>query len=123
MYKRLLKVELADTPSQHQRGLMHRHRLGENDGMLFKFHFPQNLRFWGLNTYIPLAIAFVSPEGRIEKISYISPYSTRVVTSDIDCNMAIEANYDFFTRNKVEVGQKVEICKEKDDTYVRFIEN
>ena len=76
----------------------------------------------GINTYIPLAVAFVSPEGEVVKISYISPYYAKVVTSDRNCDMAIEANYDFFTRNKVEIGQKVEICTGEDDIYVKFIE-
>lgn len=99
---------------------MFRQRLGTNDGMLFKFHYPQNLRFWGLNTFIPLAIAFVSPENKIEKIKYISPMSTRMVTSDIDCNMAIEANYDFFTRNKISEGDSIELVEDHDGVYVKF---
>ena len=68
MIKHYLNVEMADSPSKHARGLMFRKKLDEDDGMLFKFKSPQNLKFWGLNTYIPLAIAFVSPEKEIVKI-------------------------------------------------------
>ena len=80
MFKRDLKVEIADTPSKHQQGLMFREKLGEDDGMLFKFKYPQNLKFWGVNTYVPLSIAFVSKDNIIEKIEYISPGDESVVS-------------------------------------------
>lgn len=120
MVKHYLKVEIAETPFQHQRGLMFRKKLGEDDGMLFKFKRPHSLRFWGLNTFIPLAIAFISPEKEIIKISYISPLSTKCISSDIDCNMAIEANYDFFNKNKINIGSKVEVINEDYTTLIRF---
>ncbi len=122
MIKHYLNVDIADTPSQHARGLMFRKKLGEDDGMLFKFRSPQNLKFWGVNTYIPLAIAFVSPEKEIVKISYISPFSDKCVDSDIDCNMAIEANYDFFKKNNINIGSKIEVINEDYSTLVKFLD-
>lgn len=121
MIKHYLKVEIADTPSQHAKGLMFRNKLGEDEGMLFKFKRPQNLKFWGVNTYIPLAIAFVSTDNVIEKISYISPCDSIAVSSDIDCEMAIEANYDFFSKNNVRVGDKIKVIYEDFNTLVKFI--
>ena len=122
MFKRDLKVEVADTPSKQQQGLMFREKLGEDDGMLFKFKSPQNLKFWGLNTYLPLAIAFISPEKEIVKISYISPCSTNCVDSKVDCNMAIEANYDFFKKNNINIGSKIEVINEDYSTLVKFLD-
>ena len=115
--KRELKVEIADSPSAHQRGLMFRKSLDVNDGMLFKFSYPQNLRFWGLNTYIPLDIAFVSPDNIISEIKSISPLSSKIITSDHECNIAIEANYNYFLNNKINIGDKIEI---KDNNCVVF---
>ena len=120
MYKRDLKVEVSDTPSQQQQGLMFREKLGEDDGMLFKFKNPQDLKFWGINTYIPLSIAFVSKDNIIEKIDYISPGDPSVVNSVCDCDKAIEANYDFFKKNKIWVGDKISIVKNEDDTFIKF---
>ena len=120
MFKHYLKVEIADTSSQHQKGLMFRNKLGEDNGMLFKFKYPQKLKFWGLNTYIPLSIAFISKDNIIEKISYISPYSTKIVYSDIDCNSAIEANYNFFQRNKIGIGTKISVIEEDNQTFIKF---
>ena len=121
MIKHYLNVDIAETPYQHQQGLMFRKKLGEDDGMLFKFKRPQNSKFWGLNTYIPLAIAFISPEKEIVKISYISPHDSRSVSSDIDCDRAIEANYDFFTKNRVDVGDEIEVVNDNFKTFVKFI--
>ena len=122
MIKHYLKVDIADTPFQQQRGLMYRKKLEEDEGMLFKFKNSQNLKFWGLNTYIPLAIAFVSPEKEIVKISYISPCSTDCVSSDIDCDIAIEANYDFFKKNKINVGNKIKVINEDYSTLIKFMD-
>jgi uncharacterized membrane protein (UPF0127 family) len=123
MIKRHLKVEIAETPERLRTGLMFRRSLPENDGMLFRFRHPQNLKFWGLNTYIPLSIAFVSPDHKIQKITYISPMSTVAVDSSVDCNMAIEANWDFFTKNGVTEGHRVKFVDGEDGaTYVAFEE-
>jgi len=122
MIKHYLNVEIADTPYKHQHGLMFRNKLGEDDGMLFKFKNPQNLKFWGLNTYLPLAIAFVSPEKEITKISYISPCSDKCVDSEIDCDTAIEANYDFFKKNNINIGSKIEVIHDDMNTLVKFLE-
>ena len=122
MIKHYLNVDIADTPSQHQKGLMFRQKLGEDEGMLFKFRTSQNLRFWGVNTYLPLAVAFVSPEKEIVKISYISPCSDKCVDSETDCNMAVEANYDFFKKNNINIGSKIEVVNDDCSTLVKFLD-
>jgi uncharacterized protein len=121
MVKHYLNVEIADTPYKHAQGLMFRRKLREDDGMLFKFKNPQNLKFWGVNTYIPLSIAFISADNTIEKISYISPNDSSIVESKVDCNRAIEANYDFFTKNKIKEGDKIEIVTDRTKTFIKFI--
>jgi uncharacterized protein len=122
MIKHYLNVDIAETPYQLSQGLMYRKKLEADDGMLFKFKSPQNLKFWGLNTYIPLAIAFVSSENEIVKISHISPCSTRCVDSEIDCKMAIEANYDFFKNNNINIGSKIEVINDDHSTLVKFLD-
>ena len=115
MDKYFLKVEIADTPSKTQKGLMFRKSLNEDNGMLFKFSRPQKLSFWGLNTYIPLDIAFVNSQGKIVNISHISPLSTKSVSSERSCTMAIEANYGYFKKNKISSGDIIKFDKLSDD--------
>jgi len=123
MKKIQLKIELADTPEKQERGLMFREALNEDCGMLFKFTKPQVLKFWGLNTYIPLDIAFVSPENKIIKIDRVKPFSLKTVGSDHDCLMAIEASDGFFKSKGIKVGEKVAIRKIDDRDVVIFGEN
>ncbi|NJL70396.1 MAG: hypothetical protein HC888_01700 [Candidatus Competibacteraceae bacterium] len=104
-----LTVEIANTPSKQAQGLMYRNHLGDDQGMLFAFDTPQKLRFWGVNTYIPLDIAFVKDSGVIESIKIIKPMSDRMVTSDGDCAFAIEANMGYFAKLQIKSGDKVDI--------------
>ena len=120
MIKNHLNVEIADTPSAHAQGLMFRKKLADDSGMLFIFEKDQNLKFWGQNTYLPLDIAFISSENKIEKISYIVPLSTKMIASDINCKMAIETNCDFFSKNKIKVGDKIDIVDNIDGKKIIF---
>ena len=56
-----LDVEVAETSSQRQRGLMGRESLPEAQGMLFRFENEQSVNnaFWMYKTLIPLDIAFI----------------------------------------------------------------
>lgn len=88
---------------------MYRRELKSDHGMLFKFPNPLNASFWGMNTYIPLDLAFVNPDMKISEITSITPMSTRQVISKYICSMAIETNSGFFKNNGIEVGSSVNI--------------
>jgi len=124
---RKLYVEIADTPQKQATGLMFRNYLPKFAGMLFKFDDPKKLKFWNMNTFIPLDIAFVSSENKITKISRIKPYTKQsglmTVGSDADCVIAIEANEGFFKSNGIKIGDKIKINKEDDTDIVFFDED
>jgi len=61
-------VELALTPSQIERGLMHRTDLPENAGMLFWFGDEAERGFWMKNTLLPLDMLFIRRDGTIHHI-------------------------------------------------------
>jgi uncharacterized membrane protein (UPF0127 family) len=61
----LVRVELARTPAERSRGLMHRKHLDPEVGMLFLFDQPQQLTFWMRNTYVPLDMIFIESSMRI----------------------------------------------------------
>ena len=102
-----LTVEIADNPYLLAQGLMGRHELSRDRGMLFLFPL-KTASFWGKDTYIPLDIAFVH-NNEIIDIKEIVPLSTRAVRSDGLCNMAIETNRGFFKANNIKVGHRIKI--------------
>ena len=110
----MLRVEIADSPHKQAQGLMFRKSLPEDDGMIFIFRKAEKLRFWGVNTYIPLDIAFVDQHHRITKISHIKPLSDKSVQSDTDCHIAIEANLGFFEDRGIKVGDTINFDKRSD---------
>ena len=117
----MLRVEIADTPSLQSRGLMFRRSMPYDSGMAFIFKKPRKLNFWGVNTYIPLDIAFVDKDNCIVKISRINPMSKNFVSSDTDCHIAIEANIDFFDQNNISIGDKINLHKtESTNAYIVF---
>src|SRR5438874_1214135 len=73
-----LKVEVAATDPQRERGLMFREKLGKNDGMLFIFDDPGYHSMWMMNTLIPLSVAFVDRNGVILNIEDMEPRTTDV---------------------------------------------
>jgi|SRR6516162_8821441 uncharacterized membrane protein (UPF0127 family) len=54
-----VKVELARTMEETQRGLMYREKMEPDHGMLFLFGEERQQGFWMKNTYIPLDIMFI----------------------------------------------------------------
>jgi uncharacterized membrane protein (UPF0127 family) len=75
-------VEVARTPEEQARGLMYRRSLADDRGMVFPYDPPRAVGFWMKNTYIPLDIIFIRPNGRIARIAAnTTPLSLEPVSS------------------------------------------
>ena len=105
----MLKVRIADNAFSQQNGLMWVESMPEDHGMLFDFKRPQPLSFWGMNTFIPLDIAFVNHNKKIVKIDKIEPHSLIAVYSGTPCIYAIEANDGYFKKAGIVIGDTMEI--------------
>ena len=115
----MLRFELADNEDSWRTGLMFRKHLPEDAGMLFKFRRPQVLKFWGLNTYIPLDIAFVDDNNTIIKIGRIKDMSMQTVSSEKNCVSVIEANDGYFSENGIKMGHRIEV--DNKNNIIKFI--
>jgi uncharacterized protein len=108
--KVVVRVEIARTAAERQRGLMGRRTLAAKAGMVFVFPAATRGGFWMRNTLIPLDIAFYDRNGRILRILTMTPcrrdpcriYDPRVVYRG-----ALEVNAGAFRRWNVRVGDRL----------------
>jgi uncharacterized membrane protein (UPF0127 family) len=103
-----IKLEIADTPSTRETGLMNRNSLPADSGMLFVFPSDILAAFWMRNTLIPLSIAFISADGTIINIQDMQPLSESLHAPATMYRYALEANLGFFKDNGVIAGDRAE---------------
>lgn len=116
-----IKAEVAATPLEDETGLMFRHSLGDNAGMLFFLPGPQAAEFWMKNCFIPLSVAFIDKDGIILEIHDMQPPDPSIpdaelprTRSDSDqVYFALEANLHWFALNGVKPGDKITPSLEK----------
>lgn len=70
-----LRLALADTLPERQRGLQNLSLLEQNQGMLFRYtqDQPDDFRFWMYRVSIPLDIAFMDASGRLLETFTMAP--------------------------------------------------
>jgi len=103
-----LKAEVVSTMEQRTRGLMYRRELDRNAGMLFVYEEKEQLSFWMKNTFIPLSIAFIADDGRIEHITDMAPQTLAPHSSLKPVRYALEMNRGWFEGNNIKVGARAE---------------
>jgi uncharacterized protein len=107
-----VKIEIAETAAQLQRGLMGRRSLAPKSGMAFLFAKDTRGRFWMKNTLIPLSIAFWGRRGRILRILDMAPCRAdpcKVYDPHVAFRGALEVNHGAFARWGVHRGAVVTI--------------
>ena len=104
-----IKVEVARTEKEQERGLMFRERMGKDEGMLFVYEREERLSFWMKNTRLPLSIAFIDKGGRIVDIQDMEPFSLDTHTSAYPARYALEMNRGWFAREGIKVGDLMKI--------------
>ena len=102
-----LHVELALTPEERQRGLMHRTSIGQDSGMLFVYSTPRELSFWMKDTSLALSIAFISRDGTIISIADLEPFSLVSVPSAGDAQYALEVGRGYFAQHGITPGAQL----------------
>ncbi len=103
-------VEVATTEEQRQRGLMYRHRLGLDEGLLMVFPEPQEVSLWMLNTWIPLDVGFFDRQGRLLTVLSMQPDGGQTLHhSPPDTRYALEMNQGWFSRYRLEPGAFLDV--------------
>jgi uncharacterized membrane protein (UPF0127 family) len=106
-----LRVEIAETEKEREKGLMGRAKLADGEGMLFVFQTSETLSFWMKGTLIPLSIGFFDREKRLINTAEMPPPSQAsqtlpVYQSASPAQYALEAPQNWFKKNKITPGMK-----------------
>ena len=101
-------IEIAKTPEQHQKGLMFRAHLPQDQGMLFDFGKEQTVHMWMKNTFIPLDMLFISKDKKIMHIAEnTTPQSEELVYSPYPVQYVLELNAHTVENKGIKTGDQI----------------
>lgn len=104
-----LWVEVVADDMSRSQGLMFRHELGEDEGMLFVFDEPHEASFWMRNTPLPLSIAFLDEHKVVLNVERMVPYDDRTYHRSKGLAVyAVEANQGWFEKRGIGPGTKAQ---------------
>lgn len=104
-----LDVEIAQDSKEKALGLMFRTELADTQGMLFPYEESRELSMWMHNTYIPLDMLFIRPDGVIHRIeSKAQPLSDRVINSEGAVSAVLELPGGAAERLGIKPGDRVQ---------------
>jgi uncharacterized protein len=107
--RHVFQVEVARTPPDREQGLMYRQSMPADQGMLFDFGRVEPVAMWMRNTYIPLDMLFIRPDGSIARVAEnAEPLSLRTVPSGEPVLAVLELNGGTARRLGIKAGDRVE---------------
>ncbi len=107
-----LDIEIADDEYSTQTGLMYRHSMKENQGMLFVFNDSRQRSFYMKNTEIPLDIIYINPEKEIVSIQKnAKPFDETSLPSETVSQYVLEVNAGLSDKWKLDKGDKIQFTK------------
>ena len=96
------------SPAELEHGLMDRHSMARDHGMLFDFHKAEPVFFWMKNTYIPLDMIFVSQDGHVVGIKHdAKPLDETIIPSTAPTRGVIEVNAGVADAIGLKVGDEI----------------
>jgi uncharacterized membrane protein (UPF0127 family) len=104
----LIAAEMAVTPEARHRGLMFRHRLAPDRGMLFVYEDPRPVAMWMKNTHIALDIIFIRADGTVVGLAkQVQPESSELIESPEISLAVLEVAAGTADRIGLAVGDRV----------------
>jgi hypothetical protein len=102
------QVEVADTDQKRSTGLMHRSELAADKGMLFDMKRTGIVSFWMRNTFIPLDMIFIAPDGTVRSIAENTvPHNEAGVSSYVAVYAVLELKAGAAKQYGIQVGDKI----------------
>ena len=108
-----LRVDMAKSEEEHEKGLMFRKSLKDSEGMLFIFKVEKILNFWMKNTFIDLDIGYFDAQKNL-----IDVQEMKATASEMESNLptypskspakyALEVQKGWFKKHKIKLGEKL----------------
>jgi len=105
---RLFDVYIARGTQQRAQGLMHVRALAADEGMIFLFPSVTVITMWMKNTYIPLDMIFLTPDGTVSSVHENAiPHSTEIISSGTAAAAVIELIGGTARRYGIKAGDRV----------------
>jgi uncharacterized protein len=102
-------VEVMRSERERERGLMFRHYLPPNRGMLFNFDYEQAVIMWMKDTYLPLDMIFISRSGQVVGIAAdTEPLSEKIIPSGAPAYAVLEVNAGTAAKIDLKIGDLVQ---------------
>jgi len=102
------EVEIANDNASRERGLMYRHEMAANHGMLFEFPTRAPVTFWMKNTYLSLDMVFIDADGTVSGVyEHAAPLSEKLISSGVPVVAVLELNADQASDIHLKPGDKV----------------
>ncbi len=96
-------------PNARELGLMYRHHMDDNAGMLFIFPHPESAQFWMKNTIIPLDMLFADSDGKmLGVVANAQPYSEALLGGFPGTLYVLEVNAGYAAKHHIAVGDRLE---------------
>ena len=104
-----LDIEISDTDYETQTGLMHRHNMLDNRGMLFVFDNIKLRFFYMKNTYLPLDIIYLDEAKLIVSFQKnAKPLDKTALPSQVPAKYVLEINAGLADKFNLAIGDKME---------------
>ncbi|WP_370693822.1 DUF192 domain-containing protein [Methylobacterium sp. NEAU K] len=103
------EVEVMRDDAGRSRGLMFRRHMAPEHGMLFDFERIEPVTMWMKNTYLPLDMVFIRPDGTVSRIAAdTEPLSTAIIPSGSPVVAVLELNAGTAAKLGIQAGDRVE---------------
>lgn len=103
----LIRAEVAVSDAQRAQGLMFREKMGQNEGMVFRFPESRPICMWMKNTLLPLSVAFIDDKGVIVNIEDMQPKTLNAHCAKKPARYALEMNQGWFRQRNIRPGLQV----------------
>jgi uncharacterized membrane protein (UPF0127 family) len=104
-----VRVEVARTPAEQEKGLMNRPHLPDDAGMVFVFADTARHGFWMKNTLVPLDLLFIGEDGRVEAVVERAPLGLDVDDGGVESRYVLEVNRGWARAHGVGRGNRVRL--------------